>query len=305
MNTAVLFLVFNRLDETKRVFQAIRQAKPPRLYIAADGPREAEKMEAELVQIIRDYVLSHVDWACEVKTLFRDQNMGCGPSVKASIDWFFDMEEKGIILEDDCLPMQSFFGYADELLERYMHDNRVAMVSGTNHLTNVYKMTNSYTFSKYKACWGWASWRRSWENMDFGMSWRDSSQYASVINNMGVGRASRLHWTKALKLIDTNKVSAWDWQWYFSIAAQNQLSIFPSDNLVANIGFGHNATHTFGEPKREFIQTKEIALPLKSPKYVCQDYEYDEHFERNKIKRKISVSSLLRMFRKILPVCKR
>jgi hypothetical protein len=305
LETAVLFLIFNRLDTTKEVFEEIRKAKPPRLYIASDGPRQIKKGEAELVQTVRDYVLNHIDWECEVKMLFRDQNMGCGPSVKTAIDWFFDMEEKGIILEDDCIPIQSFFWYAEALLERYRHDNRVAMISGTNHLTNVYKMPNSYAFSKYKACWGWASWRRSWKNMDFDMYWRGSNQSDSIIKNMGVGKASCSHWIKALKLIDTKKVSAWDWQWYFSVAAQNQLCLFPCDNLISNIGFGNNATHTFGEPKKAFIRTGEITLPLQHPQYVCQDHDYDEYFEKYKIKKIISVDSLLKVLRKIFAACKR
>ena len=111
LNTAVLFLVFSRLDTTKQVFESIRQAKPPRLYIAADGAREVKEGEAEKVKAVRDYITSNIDWECEVKTLFREQNFGCKMAVSGAIDWFFQNEEMGIILEDDCLPSQSFFGF--------------------------------------------------------------------------------------------------------------------------------------------------------------------------------------------------
>ena len=111
LNTAVLFLVFNRLDTTKQVFEAIREAKPPRLYIAADGARETKAGEAEKVTAVRDFILKNIDWECDIKTLFREENLGCKYAVSGAIDWFFDNEEMGIILEDDCLPSQSFFGF--------------------------------------------------------------------------------------------------------------------------------------------------------------------------------------------------
>ena len=118
LNTAVLFLVFNRLDTSKQVFQAISQAKPPRLYVAADGARVSKEGESEKVQAVRDYIMQNIDWKCEVKTLFRDENLGCKYAVSGAITWFFQNEEQGIILEDDCLPNQSFFWFCEELLER-------------------------------------------------------------------------------------------------------------------------------------------------------------------------------------------
>jgi hypothetical protein len=133
LNTAVLFLVFNRLDVTKQVFQAIRQAKPPRLYIAADGARKNKEGEAAKVIAVRDHVLESIDWDCEVKTLFREENLGCKYAVSGAIDWFFEQEEMGIILEDDCLPSQSFFWFCEELLLRYKGDMRVGHIAGYNH----------------------------------------------------------------------------------------------------------------------------------------------------------------------------
>ncbi|MFP4332877.1 MAG: hypothetical protein ACLFQJ_06210, partial [Campylobacterales bacterium] len=143
LKTAVLFLVFNRLDTTKQVFEAIRQAKPPRLYVAADGAREAKEGEDQKVKAIREYILQHIDWDCEVKTLFREKNLGCKIAVSSAITWFFENEEMGIILEDDCLPSQSFFWFCEELLERYKDDMRIMMVSGYNKVQR-YNQQNSY-----------------------------------------------------------------------------------------------------------------------------------------------------------------
>ena len=145
LNIAVLFLVFNRIDTTKQVFEAIQQAKPPKLYIAADGARESNEGEAEKVKAVREYIMQNTDWECEVKTLFREQNYGCKMAVSGAIDWFFDNEEMGIILEDDCLPSQSFFWFCEELLERYKDDMRVGQICGFNSLDN-YSTKFDYIF---------------------------------------------------------------------------------------------------------------------------------------------------------------
>ncbi len=118
LKTAVLFLVFNRPDTTAQVFDAIRKARPPRLYVAADGPRANREGEAEKVAKVRE-IATAVDWPCEVRTLFRDANLGCKRAVSGALDWFFGEEEAGMVLEDDCLPHPDFFRFCDALLERY------------------------------------------------------------------------------------------------------------------------------------------------------------------------------------------
>ncbi|MEQ1093028.1 hypothetical protein [Acinetobacter johnsonii] len=282
-NTAVLFVVFNRPDTTKQVFEAIRKAKPPRLYVAADGPRLNTPNDIEKIREVRETILQNIDWECEVKTLFREENLSCGIAVKEALDWFFENEEQGIVLEDDTVPSLSFFWYCEELLEKYKHDERIGLISGVNHIGYIPKQS-SYVFSKNKACWGWASWRRSWRNMDFNMNWRESIQSEQVMYNMGVSTYHYPQWKKALKAIDEKLVNAWDWQWYFSIAAQNQLTIFPSANLISNIGIGQDATHTFGKPKKEEIERFEINLPLTHPVLVCPEFNFDLLFEQYRMK---------------------
>ncbi|MHA3098247.1 hypothetical protein [Acinetobacter brisouii] len=278
LNTAILFIVFNRLNTTKIVFSRIKSVKPPKLYIASDGPRSHVEGEYEKIQEIRDYILKNINWDCEIKILFRDKNLGCGKSVKTAIDWLFKYEEKGIILEDDIVPMHSFFSFCDILLEHYANESRIAMISGINHL-HYQPSDSSYLFSKNKGCWGWATWKRAWINMDYEMNWRKSPQYNCIIENMGVTKYSVDYWNKALKLIDDKVVDAWDWQWYFSIAAHNQLCIFPEINLIENIGFGADATHTKGNARKEFFTGNDILFPLKHPSTICPNYEFDKLVE--------------------------
>ena len=158
--TPVLFLIFNRPDTTKQVFSAIQKARPPRLYVAGDGPRPEQSNEAEICEIVRS-IATNVDWDCEVKTLFRDHNFGCRLAVSQAISWFFENEPEGIILEDDCLPSQSFFWFCQELLEDFRNDKQVGAICGFYSNELDYKPSASYFFSRYMRVWGWAGWRRT------------------------------------------------------------------------------------------------------------------------------------------------
>ena len=276
-STAVLLVAFNRPDTTRAVFAAIQRAKPPRLYIAADGPRKNFQTDIELIAKVKEIVTS-VNWPCKVKTLFRKKNIGCGPGVKTAIDWFFKYEKKGIILEDDTVPTKDFFFFCEELLTRYFNEKRIAMISGTNH-TKYKPKKYSYCFSKNKDCWGWATWKHSWSNIDYSMKWRNDLQAKDILKNMYSTYLSENHWKSCINHIDNNLVSSWAWPWSFSISSQNQLCIVPSSNLVKNIGQGDFATHT----KKLFPihdKTKGLNFPLKHPKYVCPNYEYDLLFEQ-------------------------
>ncbi len=169
MRSPVLFLVFNRPDSTRKVFDAIRSARPPKLYITADGPRPDRPAEAKLCSEVRA-IASAVDWPCEVKTLFRESNLGCKAGVSSGITWFFSHEDEGIILEDDVLPVPTFFNFCDEMLERYRDDARVSMISGCNLISNHFSPKQSYFFSRYNLIWGWATWRRAWQHYDVAMT---------------------------------------------------------------------------------------------------------------------------------------
>lgn len=240
----VLFLIFNRLDTTKEVFEAIREIKPAKLYIAGDGPRILREKEVKDVTEIRNYVLSRIDWPCEVSTLFRDENLGCKKAVSSAITWFFNLEEEGIILEDDCLPNQSFFPYCKILLEKYRYDERVRHITGTNVKVRENIGDGSYYFSNFTHVWGWASWRRVWKDYDCELDLLDRfitlKLLPEIYNNKWVNNQLTANFTA----IANGRIDTWDYQYLFLNFWNNGLTIFPNVNLIKNIGFGEGATHT-------------------------------------------------------------
>lgn len=239
----VLFLVFNRPDVTRRVFERIRQAKPGRLYIAADGPRKTHLDDAHKTAEVRR-VVAEVDWSCEVQTLFRDENLGCGRAVKEAIDWFFEHEEQGIILEDDCLPHLDFFRFCDELLEYYAHDERVSVITGDNFQGSRRWGDASYYFSKYNHCWGWATWRHAWQYNDleikFWPHWKRSRDWTLKMPD----RIERHYWEKIFDRVYHHQIDSWAYPWTACTWRYGGLTATPNVNLVSNIGFGPDATHT-------------------------------------------------------------
>ena len=274
LKTAALFLIFNRPDTTKQVFEAIRKAKPPRLYVAADGPRADKAGEAEKVEQVRQ-IATRVDWDCEVKTLFRDKNLGCGKGVSSAIDWFFENEEEGIILEDDCLPSQSFFWFCEELLERYRGDMRVMIISGYNKQEMWNQDKYDYFFSNFGGIWGWASWKRAWDLYDLEMKDLESfieNNYFEFLLGESLGNVRK----KQMLNVIQNNIDTWDYQWGFTRHVNSGLACVPSKNLVENIGFGADATHTIANQKT--INRYDLNFPVKYNEFIVSDKKYDELF---------------------------
>ncbi|MEM0965502.1 MAG: nucleotide-diphospho-sugar transferase [Verrucomicrobiota bacterium] len=242
----VLFLVFNRPEQTAEVFQSIRNAKPSRLYVAADGPRDGRVGEAERCCRVREIALS-VDWNCEVKTLFRGKNLGCGKAVSEGISWFFENEEMGIVLEDDVLVLPRWLAFADELLVRYKDDYRIGSISAQSPNLES-RVDQSYWFSSAFLCWGWASWRRVWRDFDFeiadeGKGIRDFTSLHRFYYPFEV------RWNRVVERLRNNQVDTWDYRVQLCFFKNKYLSIVPSANAVTNIGFGEDATHTTGSPE--------------------------------------------------------
>jgi len=243
LETAVLFLVFNRPDTTKQVFEAIKLAKPPRLYVAADGPRAGKEGEAERVEQVRK-IATAVDWPCSVKTLFRQENFGCKNAVRSAIDWFFENEEMGIVLEDDCLPHPFFFEYCEKMLQHYQDDSTVYVVTGDNFQEGIWRGNYSYYFSRFNHVWGWATWRRAWKTYDVSMAfwpeWKKSEGWKRWVPD----KVERRYWEKIFDKSYKGLIDTWDYQWTASIWHKGGLTATPNVNLVLNIGFGLDATHT-------------------------------------------------------------
>ncbi|MDR1226087.1 MAG: nucleotide-diphospho-sugar transferase [Prevotellaceae bacterium] len=279
LSTPILFLIFNRPDTTQQVFNAIRKAQPKRLYIAADGPRLSRQGESELCEQTRA-IIKQVDWDCEIKTLFRDENLGCGLAVSSAISWFFEQEEEGIILEDDCLPSPSFFTYCEEMLQKYRNDTRIMMVSGSNYLVEWKSQRLDYFFSMFGSNWGWASWRRAWQAYDYNMQrWANPEAREAVraISPSGQSFAARY---RSYTNVFNGHATTWDFQWAFCRYINSGLTIMPSVNLISNIGFGDQSTHTSIVSRAAALPLKELTFPLRNNPIVSYDREFDKRITR-------------------------
>lgn len=293
MHSPILFLVFNRPELTLRIFDRIRQAQPKRLYIAADAPRADRPGEAERCQAVRT-IVSKVDWPCSVHHLMRDENLGCKRAVSTAIDWFFENESEGIILEDDCLPHPDFFPYCNELLARYREDERVGVISGTAfgdcRTKGLLTGHEDYLFTRYPSIWGWASWRRVWKDYDANINlWRTYRNEISVLTtNLKLRRKNNQLFDKVIN----SKIDTWDYQISFLLWSTNRLSICPRFDLIENIGFGPDATHTqfkpfwYGNPNESSLLR--LSFPLVAPEIMAPNYAYQKMIE------KIATRSILR-----------
>ena len=288
LNTPILFLIFNRLDTTKQVFEEIRRAKPKQLFIACDGARNKE--EEIKVYRVRNHVLVNIDWECEVKTLFRKDNLGCKYAVSGAIDWFFKNVEQGIILEDDCLPDKSFFKFCEKMLEKYKDDTRIMHISGNNFLIDYKRDIYSYYFSTYGSIWGWATWKRAWKLYDIEIEGFGEIEDEGYLKYLYKNKLERIIKKRHLNQI-INGLDTWDYQWNFCKLINSGLSIIPNNNLIKNIGF-EKGTRKFG--KNDFrldLELEKIEFPLINPPFVIRDFKSDRiYFNKmilNSIKHKL------------------
>jgi hypothetical protein len=280
LTTPVAFIIFNRPDTTERVFAEIAKAKPPKLLVVGDGPRNNRPGEAEKVAATRA-IIKRVDWDCEVLTNFSDVNLGCKRRVSSGIDWVFTQVEEAIILEDDCLPDPTFFKFCEELLVKYRHDERISMISGDNFQFGQKRGEGSYYFSNFHHIWGWASWRRAWACYD-----RDTKIWPKIrdekwLNSLGLGTGGNKFWAKNFQAIFDGKIDTWDYQWVLSSWVQGRLAIIPQVNLISNIGFGHDATHTNSTSIYADMPCEPIQFPLVHPDIMLPHNCADSYTAQN------------------------
>ncbi|MBC5772977.1 nucleotide-diphospho-sugar transferase [Pontibacter sp. KCTC 32443] len=294
LQTPVLLIIFNRAHTTQKVFDRIRQLRPAKLYVAADGPRPHVPTDQEKCSSARR-IVEQVDWECEVKTLFQEKNLGCGVAPATAISWFFDSEEAGIILEDDCVPSKSFFWFCQEILEKYKNDTRIMHIGGNNYLEGWRRDSDySYYFSNNVNAWGWATWRRAWKLFDINIPNYPELKQKGYLDGLYLNKIEKAYRLGLLEKTYTHiqKGDVWDYQWQFTVHSNSGLCIVPEVNLVRNIGFGEDATHTFNshEKKAQLIE-QEIEFPLRHPKFVLRDLESDRrtfNFSmRDKVKAKL------------------
>jgi hypothetical protein len=277
LRTPVAFLIFNRPETTARVFAEIARARPPKLLVVADGPRAARPAEAEACRATRA-VVERVDWDCEVLTNYADENLGCRRRVSTGLEWIFREVEEAIILEDDCLPHPSFFPFCEELLERYRADERVMMISGDNFQRGRRRTSFSYYFSRYTHIWGWASWRRAWQHYDLEIKhWEALRRETLWLRDILGDETAARYWQTIFDQVFDGHATTWDYQWLFACWAQNGLSITPEINLISNIGFGANSTHTATPDETVAnLPAGEMLFPLRHPPFVVRAREADD-----------------------------
>lgn len=272
----VLFMVFNRPMQSVAVFDVIKKVKPEKLYIAADGPRANNKNDYLLCEKVRRDIVDMIDWDCELKTLFREHNLGSGDAIVGAIDWFFDNVEYGIILEDDCLPSISFFAFCEQMLNNYYDDQRIAAICGTNILKEWCGTEYSYIFSYYGGNWGWATWRRAWKNNKYNKEVYKDHKYRKYIEYVLADKRQAegvLRWVDEILL----KMSdVWDIQWFCSRLLSSGMTIVPAKNLIQNIGFGLDATHTKKKSVFSDLPLYEINIPCIVNPIVVVDREFDK-----------------------------
>lgn len=242
VKSPILFLIFNRPEESQILFNAIREAKPKKLYVAADGPRNNGK--DELVCKETRSILDKIDWECKLITLFREENLGCGKAVSSAITWFFENEEEGIILEDDCLPSPDFFRFCDTMLEKYRIDNRIGHVCGCNFQDGIKRGNGDYYYSNLTNVWGWASWRRVWLRYDFNMIYLEEAKESDFLSKITNKKNIQEFIYKTFVNTKKGLINTWDYQYFYSNLVNGFLSVIPNNNMITNIGFNTGATHT-------------------------------------------------------------
>jgi hypothetical protein len=281
MKTPVIFLIFNRPAKTKQVFAAIRQAKPSQLLVVADGARVDRPGEAAKCEETKA-VINGVDWDCQVLTNYADTNLGLKTRISSGLTWAFSQVEEAIILEDDCLPEPTFFPFCEELLQYYRHDERIGTISGLNLQFGKKRNDYSYYFSRYHYSWGWATWRRAWQHFDLDMKlWplvRDGNWLRDILDS---DRQAVRYWEIIMQGAYEHELKTWDYPWLFSFWLQGYSTIVPNLNLMRNLGFDGEGTHTF-DPNSKFanLKTENISFPLQHPPFVIRDLQADNFIQK-------------------------
>lgn len=266
--TPILLITFNRPDHVRQVLIEIRKQQPTQLYVCQDGARVGNVLDQERVKQVRDVIDEFVDWPCELHTLYQEKNLGCGPGPAAGIDWFFSQVEKGIIMEDDCLPHPDFFKYCEEMLNHYNEHPNVQFINATLY-HNRWHCDASYGFSRYMVTGAWAAWRETWQGVDLDMHTWDAWQFRKQVKRLTNSTTEANWWYWKLKEIqsDTSKKSYWDYQMQMHLFKNEAITIHPQKNLISNIGFDAEATHTHSNDGRGDREVYGV-LPLVHPTIV-------------------------------------
>ncbi len=278
LHTAVVLIIFNRPGTTSRVFEAIREARPPQLFIVADGPRTGSVDDPRDCAAARA-IVEQVDWPCDVVHDYSGTNLGCRRRVASGLTRVFETVNQAIILEDDCVPHAAFFRYCEELLERWQDDDRIWSISGDNFQSGRRRTPYSYYFSRYIHVWGWATWRRAWRQYDDAMSLWPQVRDGGWLDDVLTSSALVAYWRARFEATYVETVDTWDYRWLLTCWLQHGLTILPQINLVANIGHGWQASHTTAISPWANLPTQPMPFPLDHPTHMIPDARADAYTE--------------------------
>ncbi len=283
-NTPILLISWKRPEKTLKVINQIRKIKPTKIYFACDGPLKGDHLNQKKVFETREIINKEIDWNCEIKKLYSDSNNGCKIGVSKAISWFFENEEHGIILEDDCIPHLDFFNFCSVLLIKYQNDTRIWSICAHNQQEGQKKGVGSYYFSKYSHCWGWASWRRCWENYDPYLKDWPKLKKEKFLNDIFLSRKEIFYWENIFdNIYYKSQPNTWDYQWTYTCFKNSGLSIIPNINLINNIGFDEDATHTIkggSQTNNKELRFKNTGIfPLIHPNVIAKSRSADEKVE--------------------------
>ncbi len=281
MNIPVLILAFNRPNETRYLLEKLSIIKPSKIYISQDGPRKNIKRDINLCNEVKK-ILKEVNWNCEVKYKINKNNLGCRISVSSAISWLFENEDVGIILEDDCIPSQSFFKFCQKMLNKYEKNNEIFVISGSNFQKNKFIGDGDYYFSKYAHCWGWATWKRAWYHYDDSMKFWNNFKEKDIWKKIHKNNLERKYWERIFNNVKNKKIDSWAYVWLASVWNFNGITITPNINLISNIGFNKDATNTLSAGKNsDFTHSKEFKNDIKDPGKIIINTEADEFVFNN------------------------
>jgi len=275
LQTPVIIIIYKRPNHLRQVLASIAQAKPAKMLVIGDGPHPNHPEDLQKIRETRA-LFENLSWDCNIITNYSPINLGLRKRVSSGLSWAFNQVESGIILEDDCVPDPSFFNYSQQLLERYESDNRIMTIAGNNFQKKRQRGNHNYYYSRYSHCWGWATWKRSWDYYDDQMEiWpeiRDGNWLYDILDN---NKPAVNYWKKIFQNVYENKIESWAYRWTFSCWVQGGLTILPKINLVKNIGYGEDSTHTSSKKQTKNLSTNQVSFPLKHPPFVIRDTKAD------------------------------
>jgi hypothetical protein len=276
IQTPVAIFIFNRPHCTEQLVHALAEVRPANLFVIADGPRNAS--DIELCEQTRAVIYS-IDWPCTILKLYATSNIGCRKSIPNGLNWVFEHVNTCIILEDDCIPKPSFFPYCEELLSRYKYEERIMTIGGHRSDGPNELGTESYYFSKYPSIWGWATWKEKWAKYDLSMSQWPELKNSKWLDDVLQTPKAVAYWSRMFDQMK-NGLDTWDYALAYSCWLHKGLSIRSRVNMISNVGFGKDATHTHQTEIADiYANPVDIEFPLKYPTAISIDKELDDRIE--------------------------